>query len=204
MKPVIRLVYAVGKQSGSHMGAYANKGDLPWKFCQKDMDLFKASTENSVILMGSGTWQSVRTMFPGRPTAVMSSRSEWVKNKKGDFANHQYDCSMAEAIKDLLNKYPEKIICIIGGPKFLNQAANFATETHCTELHLSADAKVEYDVGIHDNDRCLLNTGLTYRETHAYYLHPHEHEQITMVIQNVWYAEGINYAAKLKHLGLNA
>lgn len=73
---MIRAIYAINRSGW--FGNYDEKTSqfsLPWS-CPEDLQHFKATTTNSIIIMGAGTYQSIGRALPKRTNIVITSRPQ--------------------------------------------------------------------------------------------------------------------------------
>lgn len=96
--------------------------------CKEDLQFFKNVTEDSFIMMGSKTMESLPKKLPNRYSiAVSNNPSKYIPNEKVDEVL-PFDMAMIESIAS--SYYSEKQdpfihedIFIIGGPTLINQLA---------------------------------------------------------------------------------
>ncbi len=71
---MIIAIYAINK--AGWFGNYneeTQEYSLPW-VCPEDLNHFKATTLNQIVIMGSGTWKSLGRKLPNRTNIVITSR----------------------------------------------------------------------------------------------------------------------------------
>lgn len=91
----LNIIVAIDEDFGIGSG-----GKIPWK-CFPDMEFFKNQTQDSVLIMGKNTWESIprnKRTFEGRKGVVVVSKnlSSLYKTTKEDFV--QYAQNIKEAI----------------------------------------------------------------------------------------------------------
>src|SRR5699024_10027409 len=77
-------------------------------YLSKDLTHFKETTWGQVIFMGRVTFESIGRVLPGRISIVYTSRN---LNPQ----DHLYTVSSHEAFVDLLKKFPDREVYLIGG-----------------------------------------------------------------------------------------
>jgi dihydrofolate reductase len=87
----MKAIFAVDEKGG-----LGKNGHMPWPKISDDLKRFKQLTENGIVVMGRGTWEStdMPTPLPKRRNVVISSRDDL------DLPNdviHMYDTSMLHA-----------------------------------------------------------------------------------------------------------
>lgn len=109
------------------------EGDLPWPRLDADLQWFKDSTKDNVVIMGSNTWKSLKKPLPNRVNIVISS------TLKVD-ANITYD-NPVEAVKESVSRYPNKDVYVIGGQSVYDSTKHLCEKFYVTEI----DAVYECD-----------------------------------------------------------
>lgn len=121
---------------------------IPWD-CPEDMQYFKEKTENSVVIMGKGTWQSLPMYpsgLPNRENYVLSS-----KIKEQTLYSYDYPtteklafCSSVESILTELQVCEYEDTWIIGGASLYNELHPYVEEVHHTIIDgdYNCDTKV--------------------------------------------------------------
>jgi len=92
-------------------------GIIPWYY-KDDLEHFKETTLNSIVIMGRKTWESIPDKFKplqNRINVVISRNNNISKYK-----DVYYYCSLDEALNHVI-KFNKKIF-IIGGSKLYNEA----------------------------------------------------------------------------------
>lgn len=125
----------------SENGVIGRDNDLPWRL-PSELQLFKTLTEDSVLIMGRKTWDSLPLKpLPGRPCLVVSRGI-------GEDDGGVYVTSISAALHYASVKYPNKSVFIIGGSSIYAQALPIAETMYRTLVHAEVDGNVyfpEYD-----------------------------------------------------------
>lgn len=84
---------------------------MPWPHLKGDMLWFRKTTTNSIVIMGSNTWNSIGNPLPSRINVVLSKTKNYGFYGGADhtFSDHETALVFCE------NEYPDKEIFIIGG-----------------------------------------------------------------------------------------
>lgn len=117
----IRLIY-----SQDFSGGIGNRNEIPWHI-KKDMQHFKEKTENSVVVMGRRTWESLPEKFrplPNRTNVVVSSTL-----KKKNLPSGVKLISVSDIHKSLQLMYLDTgmTIWIIGGERLYKEMLPYAS-----------------------------------------------------------------------------
>lgn len=159
---MIKVVFATDINGG-----IGNKGELPWPHNKKDLQLFKETTKDCVLVMGRKTFESLPGKLPGRSHIVLSS-SRSCQAKNGDTPDaflSLIDSSLQYQLTTL--GYSRKAdVCVIGGARLIKEAIPLADEIYSTWHNGSWPA----DIRITDPG-CLMEETHTIVERHAYYNH---------------------------------
>lgn len=109
---MVNLIFAYSPQNN----VFGNQGKLPWPKCGMDLQMFKDVTDNSVIIMGRKTWDSLPHRLHRR-THVVISASGNVEPINGEYPDDVFS-SLDQAIK----QYAAFTCYVIGGPSLLEEA----------------------------------------------------------------------------------
>lgn len=97
-------------------------GDLPWPKNQDDLKWFKECTENSMVVMGRKTWESLpRKPLPNRRNVVVSRNLEDTNIVGAPTVVHPDDLKMFLAIQSMP-------VWIIGGSQLLESCLPYIDE----------------------------------------------------------------------------
>lgn len=102
------------------------EGKLPWPRLDADLQWFKDSTKNNVVIMGSITWKSLKNPLPNRVNVVVSSTLQ-------PEANITYDDPI-EAVKECVDRFSDKDIYIIGGQSIYDATKHLCNKFYITEI----------------------------------------------------------------------
>lgn len=103
-------------------------GKMPWPHLPVDLARFKKLTDNSVVVMGRETWQSL-------PVAPLPNRTNVVLTKSTD--RYVKAIPLSGEPKDIIKsikQFSTKDIWIIGGEAVYNSFIYLADEVHITRL----------------------------------------------------------------------
>ncbi|CAL9983059.1 dihydrofolate reductase [Vibrio phage D484] len=141
----VQIVFAHAMSKSQH-APFGNKNSLPWKHNKEDLSFFKRITANSVLVMGSNTFESLPGKLVGRPH-IVRSRSNTATARNGDRADFYTSMHFTDLIEDLTNEYGEDYdtISVIGGPEVIFSALRYADCIYKTTIAEKIEA---YDVTI--------------------------------------------------------
>jgi len=126
---MIRAIFATDVYGG--MGYH---GKLPWGNIPEDMEHFKNTTMNNVVVMGRKTYETLPNSvkpFPGRINAVVSSTN--IRSPK-TFIHNIKSNDILTGILKLQEQWPNKDVFIIGGPTLLMATIPLIEHVHLTSL----------------------------------------------------------------------
>ena len=105
-----------------------HKNKIPWK-AKGEQALFKRITENSVVIMGRNTYESLPNgALPDRYNAVLSSDSSF--EAIGCFTFSSFE----KALVSMHEEFPTCEIFVIGGASLYAQTIENAEELHITRI----------------------------------------------------------------------
>jgi dihydrofolate reductase len=119
---MINAIVAVDKKQGIGFN-----GSMPWPRLQGDMQWFKDTTINNVVVMGSVTWKSIGKYLANRINVVISSTLY-------PSANLTFS-DPVEAIQTLKERYSKNEIFIIGGQSIYNSTKELVDKFYVTEIN---------------------------------------------------------------------
>ena len=114
-------------------GGISRNGSMPWPKNSSDLQWFKKNTLNSIVVMGRLTWDD-----PFMPTPLKDRINVLVtnQNKKNYLGADEYIADeIIDRVLELSNKYKNKNIYIIGGPKIINQLFELIEEFYLTRIY---------------------------------------------------------------------
>ena len=114
-------------------GGVSKNGSMPWPKNSSDLKWFKKNTLNSVVIMGRLTWIDpfMPTPLKGRINVLVTNQNE--KNYSG--VDEYISGNIIDNVLKLSNRYTNKDIYIIGGPKVLNQLFELIEEFYLTRIY---------------------------------------------------------------------
>ena len=114
-------------------GGVSKNGSMPWPKNSSDLQWFKKNTLNSVVIMGRLTWIDpfMPTPLKGRINVLVTNQNE--KNYSG--VDEYIFGNLIDNVLELSNRYTNKDIYIIGGPKVLNQLFGLIEEFYLTRIY---------------------------------------------------------------------
>lgn len=110
---MITALFAVDAKGG--MGF---QGSMPWPLIKEDMQWFKSTTQNQIVVMGRKTWESpdMPSPLPGRRNVVFTNQFM----DRDDIV--QVNGDVCEGLKFLKDDLIDKEIYVIGGASLLQQS----------------------------------------------------------------------------------
>ena len=121
---MILAIFAVDPNGG--MGF---DGKLPWPPIKEDFKWFQSVTKNNVVVMGKNTWLSpdMPKPLPNRINIIATNNPiDGCLTVQGD---------LCEALIQIQQQYPDKDICVIGGPKLITDAKPILDKILITYVH---------------------------------------------------------------------
>jgi dihydrofolate reductase len=109
---------------------------LPWKL-PADMQYFKKTTENHVVIMGRKNFEAEGKPLPNRTNIVISKQNNYIAP----------GCMMAKTIEEaikLAEKYEKNETFIVGGGEIYNQTLPLTDKLYITMIDMVADGDVYY------------------------------------------------------------
>jgi dihydrofolate reductase len=105
-------------------------GKIPW-YIHKDLKRFKELTIGNAVIMGRGTFESMgRKPLPGRLNVVITSNSEYGRNRDGAI----FVSSYKDALK-VCNLSRYESVFIIGGQQVYEEAMPYADTIYLTKVY---------------------------------------------------------------------
>tara|TARA_Y100000768_G_scaffold366812_1_gene329339 strand:- start:6171 stop:6650 length:480 start_codon:yes stop_codon:yes gene_type:complete len=114
--------------------AIGKDGQIPWNI-KEDLKFFKKNTENTAIIMGRATYDSIGRPLPNRKNIVMT-RS--IEGREGVIEVNSSEEAIHEA-----RSYSERVN-IIGGEYIYKEFLPVATKLLITEIELEVDSADAY------------------------------------------------------------
>ena len=141
-----------------------HKNKIPWK-AKGEQALFKRITENSVVIMGRNTYESLPNgALPNRYNAVLSSDSNF--EAIGCFTFSSFE----KALVSMHEEFPTCEIFVIGGASLYEQTIENANELHITRIERSFEGDTYFPK--YDNDKFNLKN-IEWYHTNMRYIYYH-------------------------------
>ena len=137
---MLKAIMAVDEEWG-----ISKNGSMPWPKNTEDLKYFKTMTLNSVVVMGSLTWND-----PKMPTPLKDRINVLVTSKSPNLypgADKYVSGDLVENIKKIISEYDEKKIWIIGGVNLINQVFDLIDIFYLTRIRgkFNCDKKLNFD-----------------------------------------------------------
>lgn len=121
---MIKIIAVVGKNL-----ELGKNNDLIW-YLPNDLKFFKEQTQDTIIAMGSVTFNSLPRLLPGRHHIIISYDDNFNKDVSGCTVVYNKDDFI-----NLLNKKSEtKDVFVIGGASIYKMCIDLADEIYLTEV----------------------------------------------------------------------
>ena len=109
--------------------AIGKDGTIPWDI-KEDLKFFKEKTENTAIIMGRATYDSIGRPLPNRKNIVMTKS---IQGREGVTEVSSIEKALEEAIEY------SKTVSVIGGEYIYKEFLEMASEMLLTEIDLDTD-----------------------------------------------------------------
>ena len=123
-------------------GVIGKDNGLPWRL-PKDMKHFMSSTMGKPVIMGRKTFESMKSLLPGRTNIVLTRDQSW--SRDGVFVasdlSKAFELGRIAAEQDNLSEF-----FVIGGSSLYEEAMPHATRLYVTQI----EAVIEGDVSFPD------------------------------------------------------
>tara|TARA_B110000438_G_scaffold160319_1_gene153548 strand:- start:4733 stop:5221 length:489 start_codon:yes stop_codon:yes gene_type:complete len=124
-------------------GGISKNGSMPWPKNSSDLKWFKKNTLNSVVVMGRLTWED-----PFMPTPLKDRINVLITKKNKENYPDADECISSEIelnVNNLVNKYKDKNIYLIGGANILHQLFSLIDEFYLTRIYgdFNCDKKID-------------------------------------------------------------
>jgi len=129
---MIKLIVALDQNLGLAKG-----GKIPWH-CKEDLQFFKDTTYDSVVIMGNNTWKTLSHQLVDRINIVIRNQYEDNYPVLDDKGLRIYSPSIESAIR-IAKKISKKDIYIIGGKSIYEQCLKLNIIDECIISYLDAD-----------------------------------------------------------------
>jgi len=117
---MIKAILACDEEGGVGLN-----GQMPWAHIPKDFQWFMDQTKGHVMVMGRTTWQDSQLghPVPDRSSYVVTRNPESCVDADGSIQG-----DIVQAIVDLQQQFPDKIIWIIGGATLIEGTLSIIDE----------------------------------------------------------------------------
>lgn len=122
--------------AASENNVIGSHNELPWTL-PNDFRYFKNKTWGMPVIMGRGTYESLKKPLPGRINIVLTSKKNWDPG----------DAVITNSIEDAIKKAEEsdtKEIFIIGGGKIFQQTLEIVSRVYLTRVHAVVEGDTFY------------------------------------------------------------
>ena len=127
-----------------------NENGIPWN-CPEDLKFFKEKTKNSIVIMGSKTFDSLKKPLKARMNIVITSNPEKYADQIQIYAPS--DLLIFSSIDKLMyrlndiNRLAKKEIFCIGGSSIYNQflERGLITKIYLTEIQIDVKGDSSFD-----------------------------------------------------------
>lgn len=150
---MIIALFAVDEDDGMGLN-----GTMPWPRNKDDLNWFKSTTLNQVVVMGRKTWDSedMPSPLPKRTNVVFTNHQHW------NAPAYQFQGDPCIILPDLQkNNYPDNDIFVIGGPTLLNQSLPIIEKCYITRIPGKYGCDVTINLPDFLKDFVLTNTTVT-------------------------------------------
>lgn len=122
-------------------GGMGVNGSLPWPRNREDMQWFKSTTENQIVVMGKKTWNSKDMPVP-LPNRINTLITNHPINREDII---QINGDIPTELIAMQDKFPEKNLFIIGGPDILMKSISAIKTVYLTRIpgEYVSDAKID-------------------------------------------------------------
>jgi len=123
-------------------GVIGKDNGLPWRL-PKDMKHFMSSTMGKPVIMGRKTFESMKSLLPGRTNIVLTRDQSWSRDGVlvASDLSKAFELGRIAAEQDSLTEF-----FIIGGSSLYEEAMPHATRLYVTQI----EAVIEGDVSFPD------------------------------------------------------
>lgn len=111
-------------------GGMGNQGNIPWPAVKEDLEWFRETTEEQIVVMGKKSWHS-----PDMPKPLPNRHNVVFTNHFMDVDDiDQLSGDVCEGIAYVEEMYPENDIFVIGGADLLMQAKPIIDKAFITKI----------------------------------------------------------------------
>jgi dihydrofolate reductase len=130
-KSIKNMIKAI--MAADDTGGISKNGSMPWPKNSSDLQWFKKNTLNSIVVMGRLTWIDPFMPSPLKDRINVLVTNQSKENFKG--ADEYISGDIIKNIYNIIDKYSDKDIFIIGGAKVLNQYFDLIEEFFLTRIY---------------------------------------------------------------------
>jgi dihydrofolate reductase len=116
-------------------GVIGKEGRLPWHL-PADLRHFKALTQNTPMIMGRKTFDSLPGLLDGRRHIVLTRDPEWAEE----------GAEAAATVEDAIRLANAPHISVIGGAEIYTQFLPLADRIELTEVHVEAEGDTSFEL----------------------------------------------------------
>ena len=136
---MIKAILAVDDKYG-----VSKNGSMPWPSNSLDLSWFSKNTKENVIVMGSLTWRD-----PKMPTPLKKRINVLITSKDSNYypgADIYAKGNIENTVNNIQEKFPDKLIWIIGGPNIIEQSFSLIEEFYLTRIYGNYNCDTFLDV----------------------------------------------------------
>lgn len=124
------------------MGGISLNGVMPWPKNKEDLEFFKKSTTNCIVVMGRNTWEA-----KDMPSPLPNRRNIVITNSPIEGV----ECNTLEEFKEIYSLFDDPI-WIIGGSKLFHSCFDIIENIYLTQFTktYNCDTFIDLDI-IHEN-----------------------------------------------------
>ena len=122
-------VVATGKD-----GLIGHQNSLPW-YNSKDLKHFAKTTQNTVVIMGRKTYESIGKPLPNRTNIIVTTDHSYKVNDESVYVCHTITEALnsAEVLSNL--NHQSNVVHIIGGAEIYNQTMDLIDRIELTQIN---------------------------------------------------------------------
>jgi dihydrofolate reductase len=125
------------------IGGIGVDGRMPWPSNREDLQWFKSTTEEQIVVMGKNTWNSsdMPKPLPNRVNVIITNN--YIENTSA--AVSQIKGNVCDSLRMLQEINPTKNVFVIGGANILKQSQSVLEKLYVTRIpgEYRSDVKIE-------------------------------------------------------------
>ena len=126
---IVTLIAAVDNKLGIGLN-----NDMPWGRIKEDLQFFKSMTNNSTVIMGRYTFESIKSVpLPNRCNIIITRNKEIKESENNGATSLIYKNSLEDALFFALKEKNHEIF-IIGGAQIYQQSICYADKLYLTHI----------------------------------------------------------------------